>query len=83
MFEADEIRRILDVAGPIRRAMVLLGANCGFGNTDVATLPQAAVDLDSGWIDFPRPKTEINRRVPLWPETVTALLARRSRNQSV
>jgi integrase len=73
MFEADEIRRILDSADPIMRAMVLLGINCGFGNTDVATLPQSSLSLDNGWIDFPRPKTEINRRVPLWPETVEAL----------
>jgi hypothetical protein len=27
------------------RAMVLLAINCGFGNTDVAGLPQSAVDL--------------------------------------
>ncbi len=55
------------------RAMVLLGMNCGFGNTDVASLPESAVDLKSGWIEFPRPKTEIHRRIPLWPETVDAL----------
>jgi integrase len=72
MFEADEVRSILDAADPIIRAMVMLGINCGFGNTDVATLSQAAVDLDKGWIDFPRPKTEIHRRVPLWLETVDA-----------
>ena len=73
MFESDEIRRIIDASDPIMRAMVLLGVNCGFGNTDVATLPQAAVDLSGAWIDFPRQKTEIERRVPLWPETVDAL----------
>ena len=73
MFEADELRRILNAADPIMRTMVLLGINAGFGNTDCATFPQSAVDLDSGWIDFPRPKTEINRRVSLWPETVNAL----------
>ena len=55
--------------------MVLLGINCGFGNTDVASLPQSAVELDAGWIDFPRPKTGVERRCPLWPETVDALRA--------
>jgi integrase len=55
------------------QAMILLGINCGFGNTDVAKLPLSAVDLERGWIDFPRPKTGIARRCPLWPETVAAL----------
>eukprot|EP00913_Durusdinium_trenchii_P008855 g8321.t1 len=58
---------------PAMRAMVLLGVNCGFGNTDVASLPQAAIDWENGWINFPRPKTEIPRRIPLWPETVAAV----------
>ena len=73
LFEADEVRRILDAADVQLKAMVFLGLNCGFGNTDVATLPQSAVDLSGGWIDFPRPKTQIARRVPLWPETVIAV----------
>jgi len=58
---------------PDLRAIVLLALNAGFGNTDIADLPQSAVDFDAGWIDFPRVKTEIPRRVPLWPETVAAL----------
>ncbi len=60
-------------ADPSLKAMVLLGINCGFGNTDVALLPIKAIDLNAGWATFPRPKTEIARRVPLWPETVAAL----------
>ena len=31
------------------------------------------MDLTHGWIDFPRPKTGIPRRCPLWPETVAAI----------
>jgi integrase len=53
--------------------MILLGINCGFGNSDCANLPLSALDLDAGWLDYPRPKTGINRRCPLWPETVAAL----------
>ena len=60
-------------ASAAMKSMVLLGLNAGFGNTDVATLPRSAVNLDSGWITFPRPKTAIQRRVSLWPETVAAL----------
>jgi integrase len=55
------------------RAMILLGINCGFGNADCGTLPLAAVNLDTGIIDFPRPKTGIPRRCPLWPETIDAI----------
>ena len=73
LFNVDEVTRILAAADVQMRAMTLLGLNCGFGNTDVATLPQSALDLDGGWVDFPRPKTGIHRRVPLWPETVAAL----------
>lgn len=57
------------------RAMVLLGLNAGFGNTDVASLPQTAVNLKTRWIEFPRSKTAIRRRIPLWPETAEAIRA--------
>jgi integrase len=86
MFEAEELRKLIDGATVEReekselvkpdlalRAMILLGINCGFGNTDCAALMFDDTDLDGGWIDFPRPKTGIARRCPLWPETVAAL----------
>jgi integrase len=73
MLEAEEIRRLLDAATPIMRAMILLGVNCGFGNSDVGRLPFSALDLEGGWVNFPRPKTEVDRRCPLWPETVKAI----------
>jgi integrase len=73
MYEAEEVRAIQDAAGQPLRTMLLLGLNCGFGNSDVGTLPLSAVDLDGGWIDFPRPKTGVPRRCPLWPETTEAL----------
>jgi integrase len=73
LFTRDEVRRLLDAADVQTRALILLGINCGYGNSDVATLPLSAVDLDAGLIDFPRPKTGIPRRCPLWPETVAAI----------
>ncbi len=73
MFEAAEIRKMLDAANPQLRAMILLGVNGGLGNTDCAGLPLSALDLDAGWLDYARAKTGIGRRVPLWPETVAAL----------
>ncbi len=75
LFAADEVRRLIEEAPVPLKAMVLLGINCGFGNADCGTLPLTALDLESGWVEFPRPKTGIERRCPLWPETVTALRA--------
>ncbi len=73
MFEADEILAMLDAAGLQLYAMILLGINAGFGNADVAMLPMKALDLKRGWVDYPRPKAGVSRRVPLWPETMAAL----------
>jgi integrase len=73
MFEAAELRAILTAAKQPLRAMILLAANCGFGNSDLAHLPTKAVNLKTGWVDFPRGKTGIGRRCPLWPETVAAV----------
>jgi integrase len=73
MYEPEEIHKMLKAAGPQLRAMILLGINCGFGNDDVATLPLAALDLKAGWVAYPRPKTAVPRRCPLWPETLAAV----------
>jgi integrase len=73
MFEAAELRKLIDAAGPTMRAMIFLGVNCGFGNADCGSLQFANVNLESAWVDFPRPKTGIPRRCPLWPETVAAV----------
>jgi integrase len=73
MFEADEIHKMLRDAGPVFRAMILLGVNCGFGPAEIGRLPKSALDLQAGWVVFPRPKTGSERRIPLWPETVEAV----------
>ena len=76
-----ETYKLVEAAGQPLKAMILLGINAGFGNSDVAQLPLSAIDLDNGWHTFARPKTGIKRRCPLWPETVKAIrewLARRS-----
>ena len=43
MFQADEIREIIEEAGVQLRAMVYLGINCGLGNNDCAMLPMKAL----------------------------------------
>jgi integrase len=73
LFTADELRRLIGDAREQLKAMLLLGINCGFGNADCGNLPLSTLDLDRGWVDYPRPKTGIPRRCALWPETVEAL----------
>jgi integrase len=73
MLEPGQLRALIAEAGVPLRAMVLLGVNAGLGNADCATLPLPALDLDAGWLNYPRPKTGIPRRCPLWPETVEAI----------
>ena len=62
---------MLAIGSEPMRAMIYLAINCGFGNGDCAQLPISAID--GGWHRFPRPKTGVARRCPLWPETRKAL----------
>lgn len=73
MFTAAEIRLMLDNAQCALNAMIYLAINCGFGNNDAATLTRGAIDLDAGWHTHARPKTQVERRCPLWCETVQAI----------
>jgi integrase len=73
MIDADELKTILEAVRRPMKAMILLGLNCAFGQSDIAALPLDALNLDAGWVDFPRQKTAVPRRCPLWPETVAAL----------
>jgi integrase len=75
LFTATEIQAAIRYAPPQLRAMIFLGINCGLGNTDCAELTLRRVDLASGWLTYPRPKTGVARRAKLWPETVAALRA--------
>jgi integrase len=73
LLTADEVRRLIATADQPLKAMLLLGINCGFGMADCGKMPLSALDLAGGWADYPRPKTGIPRRCPLWPETVEAI----------
>lgn len=73
MLEADQIRKLLEAASPQVRAMILLGANGALGNRDCSELRLKHLDLERGWLNYPRPKTGIQRRIPLWKETIEAL----------
>ena len=79
---ADECRALIDAASPQVKAMVLLGLNAGLGNTDIGTLKQSEINLKVGWVRQARQKTGIERRCPLWPETIDALKAIHSGDSS-
>lgn len=71
MFEAEEIQCLLESAKPQLKSMILLAINGALGNSDLANLPQSAIR--GGWLQYPRVKTGVDRRIPLWPETLQAL----------
>lgn len=75
MLEAAEVWKLLDAADVQMRAMVLLGLNCAYGQTDLAGLQRSHLTARPGWLEAPRQKTGIARRAKLWPETLKAIEA--------
>ncbi len=73
MFDANLVFKLTKEATVPLKTMILLGINCGFGNGDCGNLTFGSIDLASGWIRFPRPKTGVERRSPLWPETIDSI----------
>mgnify|MGYP002629436439 CR=1 FL=1 len=74
-FSAAEARTLIEAAPVQIKAMMLLGLNCGFGNSDCAKLTTNVVNLKTGWIEYSRGKTGVKRKCSLWPETIDALRA--------
>lgn len=81
LFSAQEVRTLVDAAEGQMRAMILLGINCAYLQSDLAELPVVFPEnsnqcLDLGndpHIRFDRPKTQERRKCTLWPESVEAL----------
>ncbi|HBG27645.1 MAG: hypothetical protein A2Y10_10415 [Planctomycetes bacterium GWF2_41_51] len=69
----EELEKLFSVAGVVDTALLLLGLNCGFGNTDIGTLKLCDIDLEAATVSHPRPKTGVERNFCLWPETVDVL----------
>lgn len=70
-FTIEELTAIYAEAGPQLRCFILLGLNGGLGNGDIGRMQPKHINGE--WIDFPRPKTAIPRRFPLWAETAAAI----------
>lgn len=71
LLTAKEIKALIEAADPKWRAIILLCINGGLGNSDVSRLRLNQVSGD--WLDFPREKTGIDRRIYIWPETLQAV----------
>lgn len=76
-FTPTELRLLYyaSFADPMLRAMILLGINGGYSNSDLAMIRTAEVDLEEGWISQLRAKTGADREVALWTGTVDAIRA--------
>jgi len=77
LYSASDIRTLVNAADPHLKAMILLGINCGFGPKDCCTLP--VNEIEDGWHNYARPKTGVERRCALWPETLEAIEAVRGK----
>jgi len=78
-FEAQEIADLYVAANQTVRCWIALGLCAGFNNSDIAHLPRAVVDLESGIIDFRRRKSGKKRRVIPLPADLVDLLKRYQR----
>lgn len=70
-FTVDELRLIYHAANKQLKCFILLGLNGGLGNSDIGQMESKHIQGD--WVDYPRPKTAVDRRFKLWPETKKAI----------
>jgi integrase len=68
-FTRDQLRSLLDYDEPFR-AVILVGINLAYGPSDIAQMPTSVL---GDFVDWPRPKSAVDRRGWLWPETREAL----------
>ena len=71
----DQLEKLLSAADVTDADLLMLGLNCGFGNSDIGKLKLCDVDLENASVSHPRPKTGVHRDFALWPETVHILKA--------
>ena len=71
IFTIEELRTLYHAAGKSIQAFMLLALNGGLGNSDIGQLELR--HIQANWIIFPRPKTLVDRKFPLWVETIKAI----------
>jgi integrase len=71
VFTIEELQTLYQAADAQLKAFMLLALNGGLGNGDIGQLEFR--HIQSGWIVYPRPKTLVDRRFPMWKETAKAI----------
>jgi len=71
IFTLEELTAIYHAADAQMKTFILLGLNCGLGNSDIGLMELR--HIDNGWLKYPRPKTACDRLCPLWRETIDAI----------
>jgi integrase len=71
LISRDDLLRLINAADPQWKAIILLCINGGLGNSDISRIK--VQDVETGWLELPRSKTGIERRIPLWEETRDAI----------
>ncbi|KAA5538717.1 site-specific integrase [Roseiconus nitratireducens] len=69
----DRIRELVRRSKPTMAAMIYLGINAAFGNSDIGRLRLS--DIEGEWLSVPRGKNGRPRKAWLWPETRAAIAA--------
>lgn len=75
LWDRDDLLAVIEAAGVNFRPVLLLGINCAMGGLDIANLTRSQVPAKTEFLDCPRNKTGVERRVWLWPETRAAIAA--------
>jgi len=83
VFTPEQIQILLGNTNAQMRTMIWFGLNCGFGGTDCSELLWENIDFKNARIHYPRGKAGIDRNLPLWPETIQALIALQRKNERV
>lgn len=74
IFTPEEIHGMIRLAPVSMKAAIWLGINCGLNNSDVGELLQDVyLNRQHNWMFYPRNKTCVFRKLPLWPQTVVAI----------
>ena len=73
IYSPAETRLLIESADDQFKAILLLCLSCAFGNSDISNMPRSSLSADGLWVNYPRPKTEIPRRAPLWAEAKAAI----------